>query len=330
MGIRWKTFEMPKRLETEKSGLTPTYAKFIAEPFERGYGTTLGNALRRVLISSIEGAAVTAIKIDGMLHEFSSMEGVMQDGAQIVLNVKKLILRYYGKEPKKITIDVKKVGDITARDIVADETIEVINPDLLICTLTKEVRFYMEMDVERGRGYVLADRNKKEGSALGLIPVDSAFSPVLKVNFSVEETRVGQITDYDRLILEIWTNRAVSPEEALLYASNIMQRHLDIFVNYGDLPQEEEEEEEEDKEFLDMIRKPISELELSVRSANCLEAANIKTIGDLIQKAEPQMLKYKNFGKKSLAEITAILTTMNLSLGMNIEERKKKKKAVTT
>ncbi len=330
MGIRWKTFEMPKRLETEKSGLTPTYAKFIAEPFERGYGTTLGNALRRVLISSIEGAAVTAIKIEGMLHEFSSMEGVMQDGAQIVLNVKKLILRYYGKEPKKITIDVKKVGDITARDIVADETIEVINPDLLICTLTKEVRFYMEMDVERGRGYVLADRNKKEGSALGLIPVDSAFSPVLKVNFSVEETRVGQITDYDRLILEIWTNRAVSPEEALLYASNIMQRHLDIFVNYGDLPQEEEEEEEEDKEFLDMIRKPISELELSVRSANCLEAANIKTIGDLIQKAEPQMLKYKNFGKKSLAEITAILTTMNLSLGMNIEERKKKKKAVTT
>ncbi len=329
MGIRWKTFEMPKRLETEKSSLTPTYGKFIAEPFERGYGTTLGNALRRILISSIEGAAVTSIKIEGMLHEFSSMEGVLEDGAQLVLNVKKLILRYYGKEPKKITIDVKKTGEITARDIVADETIEIINPGLHIATLTKEVRFYMEMDVERGRGYVLADRNKKEGSPIGAIPVDSAFSPVLKVNFSVEETRVGQITDYDRLILEIWTNLAVSPEEALLYASNIMQRHLDIFVNYGNLPHEEEEEEEEDKEFLDMIRKPISELELSVRSANCLEAANIKTIGDLIQKAEPQMLKYKNFGKKSLAEITAILTTMNLSLGMSIEERKKKKKAVT-
>lgn len=328
MGIRWKTFEMPKRLEAEKSSLTPTYGKFIAEPFERGYGTTLGNALRRVLISSIEGAAVTSIKIEGMLHEFSSMDGVLEDGVQIVLNVKKLILRYHGKEPKKITIDVKKTGEITARDIVADETIEVINPELHIATLTKEVRFYAEMDVERGRGYVLADRNKKEGSPIGVIPVDSAFSPVLKVNFSVEETRVGQITDYDRLILEIWTNKAVSPEEALLYASNIMQRHLDIFVNYGDLPQEEEEEEEEDKEFLDMIRKPISELELSVRSANCLEAANIKTIGDLIQKTEPQMLKYKNFGKKSLAEITAILTGMNLSLGMNIEERKTKKKAI--
>ena len=330
MGIRWKTFEMPRRLDAEKGTLTPTYGKFIAEPFERGYGTTLGNALRRVLISSIEGSAVTSIKIDGMLHEFSNMEGVLEDGAQIVLNVKKLIFRYHGKEPKKIIIDVKQAGEVTARDIQSDETVEVINPELHVCTLAKDVRFYMEMEVERGRGYVLADRNKKEGSPIGVIPVDSAFSPVTKVNFSVEETRVGQITDYDRLILEIWTNKAVSPEEALLYASNILQRHLDIFVNYGELPQEEEEEEEEDKEFLDMIRKPISELELSVRSANCLEAANIKTIGDLIQKSEPQMLKYKNFGKKSLAEITAILIGMNLSLGVNIEERKKKKKAVAT
>ena len=328
MGIRWKTFEMPKRLEVEKATLTPTYGKFIAEPFERGYGTTLGNALRRVLISSIEGAAVTNIKIEGMLHEFSSLEGVLEDGAQIVLNVKKLILRYHGKEPKKIIIDVKKAGEVTAHDIQADETVEVINPELRLCTLTKDVRFYMEMEVERGRGYVLAERNKKEGFPLGMVPVDSAFSPVIKANFSVEETRVGQITDYDRLILEVWTNRAVSPEEALLYASNILQRHLDIFVNYGELPQEDEEEEEEDREFLEMIRKPISELELSVRSANCLEAASIKTIGDLIQKTEPQMLKYKNFGKKSLAEITSILTGMGLSLGMNVEERKKKKKPV--
>ena len=328
MGIRWKTFEMPKRLEVEKATLTPTYGKFVAEPFERGYGTTLGNALRRVLISSIEGAAVSNIKIEGVLHEFSSLEGILEDGAQIVLNVKKLILRYHGKEPKKIIIDIKKAGEVTAREIQTDETVEIINPELHICTLTKDIRFYMEMEVERGRGYVLADRNKKEGSPIGVIPVDSAFSPVIKANFAVEETRVGQITDYDRLILEVWTNRAVSPEEALLYASNILQRHLDIFVNYGELPQEDEEEEEEDKEFLDMIRKPISELELSVRSANCLEAANIKTIGDLIQKTEAQMLKYKNFGKKSLAEISAILTTMGLALGMNIEERKKKKKPV--
>lgn len=328
MGIRWKTFEMPKRLEADKATLTPTYGKFIAEPFERGYGTTLGNALRRVLISSIEGAAVTNVKIEGLLHEFSGLEGVLEDGAQIVLNVKKLILRYHGKEAKKIIIDVKRSGEITARDIQADETVEVINPELHLCTLTKEIRFTMEMEVERGRGYVLAERNKKEGSPLGVIAVDSLFSPVTKVNFAVEETRVGQITDYDRLLLEIWTNKAVGPEEALLYASNILQRHLDIFVNYGELPAEEEEEEEEDKEFLELIRKPISELELSVRSANCLEAANIKAIGDLIQKTEPQMLKYKNFGKKSLAEINSILTTMGLHLGMNIQERLRKKKAV--
>lgn len=329
MGIRWKTFEMPKRLEAMKDTLTPTYGKFIAEPFERGYGTTIGNALRRVLISSIEGAAVTNVKIEGMLHEFSSLEGVLEDGAQIVLNVKKLILRYHGKEPKKITLDVKRKGEITARDIQADETVEVINPELHICTLTKETRFLMEMEVERGRGYVLADRNKKEGSPIGMIPVDSLFSPVTKVNFFVEETRVGQITDYDRLILEVWTNRAVNPEEALLYASNILQRHLDIFVNYGELPEEEEEDEEEDQEFLELIRKPISELELSVRSANCLEAANIKTIGDLIQKTEPQMLKYKNFGKKSLAEIMSILVGMGLQLGMNLDDRLKKKSTVT-
>ncbi len=325
MGIRWKTFEMPKRLEVEKSTATPTYGKFVAEPFERGYGTTLGSALRRVLISSIEGAAVTNLKIEGLLHEFSSMDGVLEDGAQIVLNVKKLILRYHGKEPKKILIDVKRAGVVTARDIQADETVEVINPDLHICSLTKDIAFRMEMEIERGRGYVLADRNKKEGSPIGMIPVDSAFSPVMKVNFAVEETRVGQITDYDRLIMEVWTNRAVSPEEAMLYASNILQRHLDIFVNYGELPEEEEEEEEEDKEFLEIIKKPISELELSVRSANCLEAANIKTIGDLIQKTEAQMLKYKNFGKKSLAEISAILIQMNLALGMDLENRSKKK-----
>lgn len=327
MGIRWKTFEMPKRLEAEKAGMTPTYAKFVAEPFERGYGTTIGNALRRVLISSIEGAAVTSIKIDGMLHEFSSMEGVLEDGAQIVLNIKKLVIKYHGKGTKKITIDVKKAGPVTGKNITADETVEIANPDLVLCTLTKDVPLHIEMEVGRGRGYVPAERNKQEGATIGMIPVDSIFSPIVKVNFTVEDTRVGQMTDYDRLILEIWTNGAVTPEEALLYASNILQRHLDIFVNYGELPVEEEEEEEEDTAFKDLIAKPISELELSVRSANCLEAANIKLIGDLVQKSEPQMLKYKNFGKKSLSEIQAILTTMGLSLGMNIEERIKGKKA---
>ncbi|HOW87972.1 MAG TPA: DNA-directed RNA polymerase subunit alpha [Candidatus Omnitrophota bacterium] len=321
MGIRWKTFEMPKRLEAEQGSLTPNYGKFIAEPFERGYGTTIGNALRRVLISSIEGAAVTSIKIDGMLHEFSTVEGVAEDGAQIVMNVKKIVLRYHGKGPKKIYIDVKKQGPVKAGDIQADETVEIVNPELVICNLSKSQTFKMEMEVGRGRGYVPAERNKQEDSSIGVVTVDSIFSPVTKVNFYVEDTRVGQITDYDRLILEIWTNGAMGPEEALLYASNILQRHLDVFVNYGELPEEEEEEEVEDKEFLDMINKPISELELSVRSANCLEAANIKTIGDLVQKTEAQMLKYKNFGKKSLNEINAILTGMNLHLGMALEGR---------
>ncbi len=326
MGIRWKTFEMPKRLEVDKATLTPTYGKFVAEPFERGYGTTIGNALRRVLISSIEGAAVTSIKIDGMQHEFSSMDGVMEDGAQIVLNIKKLVMKYHGKGPKKIVAESKKKGPLTAKDIQADETLEVINQDLVICTLTKDTPVRIEMEIGRGRGYVPAERNKQEGAPIGMIPVDSIFSPITKVNFLVEDTRVGQITDYDRLILEVWTNGAISPEEALLYASNIAQRHLDIFVNYGEIPIEEEEEEEEDLAFKEIINKPISELELSVRSANCLEAANIKTIGDLVQKTEAQMLKYKNFGKKSLSEISAILTSMNLTLGMNIEERLKGKK----
>lgn len=326
MGIRWKTFETPKRLEVEKSTLTPTYGKFVAEPFERGFGVTIGNALRRVLISSIDGAAVTHIKIDGAMHEFSVVDGVMEDVAQIVLNVKKLVLRYHGKDAKKIVIDVHKKGEITGRDIQADETLEIINPNQHIATLTKDVKFYMEMEVSRGRGYMPADRNKKDGAPIGSIAIDSIFSPVIKVNYFVEETRVGQMTDYDRLLVEVWTNGAVNPEEAMLYASNILQRHLDIFVNYGELPEEEEEEEEEDKEFLELINKPITELELSVRSANCLEAASIKTIGDLIQKSEAQMLKYKNFGKKSLVEIQNILTGMGLQLGMDVQDRLKKKK----
>lgn len=330
MGIRWKTFEMPKRLEVDKETLTATYGKFYAEPFERGYGTTIGNALRRVLISSIEGAAVTGIKVDGMLHEFSSLDGVMEDGTQIVLNIKKLVFRYHGKGPKKIMVQASKKGAVTGRDIRADETVEIINPDHVICNLTKDINFSMELELGRGRGYVNAERNKQEGAPIGFVAVDSIFSPIIKVNYAVEETRVGQITDYDKLILEVWTNGAMGPEEALLYASNILQRHLDIFVNYGEIPIEEEEEEEEDTAFKELITKPISELELSVRSANCLEAANIKTIGDLVQKSEAQMLKYKNFGKKSLAEITSILQPMGLHLGMNTEERLKGKAAPKT
>jgi len=327
MGISMKNFEMPKKLVLDESTHTPTYGKFVAEPFERGYGVTIGNGLRRVLISSIEGTSVTTIKIAGVQHEFASIPGVVEDVPQIILNIKKLILKSHFKIPKPMVIDVEKKGEITAKDIKADETVEIVNPDLHIATLTKNVKFQMEMDVARGRGYVPAERNKKEGQPIGVIAVDSIFTPVTKVNFFVENTRVGQITDYDRLIVELWTNGSIDPKEALLYASNILQRHLDIFVGFGKLPEEEEvqEESEEQKVLREKLKVPISELELSVRSSNCLREARIKTIGDLVKKTELEMLKYRNFGKKSLAEINKILVDMGLSLGMKIEEDAKEK-----
>jgi len=317
---------MPKRLESDDSTYTDTYGKFVAEPFERGYGVSIGNSLRRILISSIEGAAVTSVKIDGVLHEFASMPDIVEDVSQIILNIKQLIIRYYGKGKKTITLDVEKKGDVTAKDITTDETIEILNPDLQIATLTKKAKLRIEMEVGKGRGYVTSEANKKEGAAIGSIPVDSVFSPVKKVNLQVDDSRVGQITDFDKLILEVWTNGSITPKDALLYASNILQRHLDVFVNYGKLPEEEEEEEEalEDKELLDKLNTPISELELSVRSSNCLKEARIKTIGDLVKKTEMDMLKYRNFGKKSLSEINKIIAEMGISLGMKIEDKKKK------
>ena len=329
MGISMKNFEMPKRLILDEASYTPVYGKFTAEPFERGYGMTIGNSLRRVLISSIEGTAVTTVKIDGISHEFSSITGVAEDVPQIILNIKKLILRSHFKIPKPMTIEVEKKGEVTAEDIKTDETVEIINPGLHIATLTKNVKFKLEMTVARGRGYVPADRNKKEGLPIGVIPIDSIFTPVKKVNFYVENTRVGQITDYDKLILETWTNGSIEPKEALLYASNILQRHLDIFVGFGRLPEEEEapEETEEMRVMKEKMKIPISELELSVRSSNCLRESRIKTIGDLVKKTEMEMLQYRNFGKKSLAEISKILTDMNLSLGMKVDEEGKGKKA---
>ena len=327
MGVSMKNFEMPKKLVLDESTCTPTYGRFVAEPFERGYGTTVGNSLRRVLISSIEGTAVTSIKIDGVHHEFSSINGVVEDVPQIIMNLKKLILKSHFKIPKPMVISVEKKGDVTAKDIKVDETVEIVNPDLHIATLTKNTKFHIEMEVARGRGYVPAERNKREGQAIGVIPVDSIFTPVKKVNFYVENTRVGQITDYDKLIFEVWTNGAIDPKESLLYASNILQRHLDIFVGFGKLPEEEElpEETEEQKMLKEKLKVPISELELSVRSSNCLREARIKTIGDLVKKSELEMLKYRNFGKKSLAEINKILVEMGLSLGIKTGEEPQKK-----
>ena len=328
MGISMKNFEMPKKLVLDESSYTPTYGKFVAEPFERGYGVTVGNGLRRVLMSSIEGTAVTSIKIDGVSHEFSAIPGVAEDVPQIILNIKKLVLKSHFKTPKPMTIDVEKKGEITAKDIKCDETVEIVNPDLHIATLTKNVPFKVEMEVARGRGYVPAERNKKEGQPIGVIAIDSIYTPIKKVNFKVENTRVGQITDYDKVILEVWTNGAIEPKEALLYASNIFQRHLDIFVGFGKLPEEEETpvETEEQRLLREKLKVPISELELSVRSSNCLKEARIKTIGDLVRRSEMDMLKYRNFGKKSLAEISKILTDMGLSLGMKIDEEEKKSK----
>jgi DNA-directed RNA polymerase subunit alpha len=279
-------------------------------------------------MSSIEGTAVTSIKIDGVSHEFSAIPGVAEDVPQIILNIKKLVLKSHFKTPKPMTIDVDKKGEITAKDIKCDETVEIVNPDLHIATLTKNVPFKVEMEVARGRGYVPAERNKKEGQPIGVIAIDSIYTPIKKVNFKVENTRVGQITDYDKVILEVWTNGAIEPKEALLYASNIFQRHLDIFVGFGKLPEEEETpvETEEQRLLREKLKVPISELELSVRSSNCLKEARIKTIGDLVRRSEMDMLKYRNFGKKSLAEISKILTDMGLSLGMKIDEEEKKSK----
>lgn len=319
MGTLWRDFATPRKLICDEETVSDTYGKFIAEPFERGYGMTIGNSLRRVLISSIEGAAVTSIKVDGVLHEFSSIPGVLEDITQVVLNVKQLVLRAHSRQPKTIVIEKEKKGPVTAADLQVDDTIEVVNPDLQICTLTKAGKFRMELEVSRGRGYVPADKHKKEGQPIGMIPVDALFSPVTRVNFSVEETRVGQVTDYDRLLLEIWTNGLMSPKDALLYASNILQRHLDLFVNYGSLPEEPEDEEQTvvNEELQEKLKTPISELELSVRSANCLREAKIATIGELVEKTPQELLKYRNFGKKSLAEIDELLKGMGLTLGVS-------------
>lgn len=323
MGIKLRNFEMPKKLALNEAAYTPTYGKFTAEPFERGYGMTIGNGLRRVLISSIEGTAVTSVKIAGVQHEFSTIKGIVEDVPQIILNLKQLILRSHFKTPKSIILKVEKKGAVTAGDITTDETVEVLNPDMHIATLTKKTKFEVEMEVARGRGYVPSERNKKEDMSIGTIPIDAIFSPVKKVNFAVENTRIGQVTDYDRLILEIWTNSAIDPKEAMLYASNILQRHLDIFVGFGKLPEEivEEEVSKEEKEFGEKLNMPISELELSVRSSNCLREARIKTISDLVKKTEMEMLKYRNFGKKSLTEINKILQDMGMHLGMKSEKK---------
>lgn len=326
MGVRMRDFAMPANIEVEEKTYSATYGKFIAQPFERGYGITIGNSLRRVLLSSIEGSAVTAIKIAGVQHEFATIPGVLEDVPQIIMNIKGLVIRCHSRSPRTIVLKGEKKGELKAKDIHTDETVEIINPDHHIATLTDNTKLEIEMEVSRGRGWVPAERNKREDMPIGVIPIDSLFSPVKKVNFWVENTRVGAITDYERLIIEIWTNGSVEPKEALVYGAYILQRHLDIFTKFVEVVEEEEEEEEKkiDEELLKKLTTPISELELSVRSANCLKEANITIIGELVQLTEQELLQHRNFGKKSLNELIEILNNMGLSFGMELPEEAKK------
>jgi len=319
----WKGFNRPKRLDFERETLTDRFGRFYAQPFERGFGTTVGNALRRVLLSSIEGAAITAVQIDGVLHEFSPIKGVVEDATDIILNLKQLPLKCHVDHTKTLTVRVDKPGPVRARDIEADADVEILEPDAHIATVSEGGKLHMQLRVKRGRGYVAADRNFDEDLGIGWIPIDSVHSPVRKVNYLIEAARIGQATDYDKLTLEVWTNGSVTPGDAVSLAAKLVRDHLNIFINLDDDDDDDVDVATEParvgvaNEHLD---KSVEELELSVRSYNCLKNANIRTIRELVQKTETDMLKTKNFGRKSLNEIKEILQTMGLSLGMKLDQ----------
>src|SRR6201987_3106433 len=316
-------FEMPKRLTKEESSATETYAKFIAEPLETGYGHTVGNSLRRVLLSSLEGAAISSIKVDGAMHEFATIEGVVEDVTDIVLNLKKVLFKAHTRDPQTLLLSVNKEGQVTAADIQLNQNLELVNPNQHICTLDKKKKFEMELEVKVGRGFLPGDENKKPNQAIGVIAIDSLFSPVTRVRYAVENDRVGQRTDSDRLILEIWTDGRISPDDALTQASAILQHHLDVFVGYDknavEFEETEAKQDDEKAKMKKLLNMSVNEIELSVRAANCLNNANITTVGQLAMKTEAEMLKYRNFGKKSLNEIKEKLTGLGLSLGMTFE-----------
>ena len=318
----WKGFQRPKRLEFERETLTDRFGRFYAQPFERGFGTTVGNALRRVLLSSIEGAAVTAVKIDGVLHEFSPIPGVVEDATDIILNLKQIPLKMHVDTTKTLYLRVDKAGEVKARDIETDADVEILEPDAHIATVADHGKLHMEMRVKRGRGYVSADKNFDEDLGIGWIPIDSVHSPIKKVNYLVEAARLGQTTDYDKLTVDVWTNGSVTPRDAVSLSAKLIRDHLNIFINLeevGDLQQDASADQPRaaSNENLD---KSVEELELSVRSYNCLKNANIRTIRELVQKSEGEMLKTKNFGRKSLNEIKEILAGMGLSLGMRLDQ----------
>jgi DNA-directed RNA polymerase subunit alpha len=319
----WKGFQRPKRLEFERETLTDRFGRFYAQPFERGFGTTIGNALRRVLLSSIEGAAITAVKIDGVLHEFSPIPGVVEDATDIILNLKQIPLKLHSDQTKTLTLRVDKAGEVRARDIQADADVEILEPDAHIATVADHGKLHMEMRMKRGRGYVSADKNFDEDLGIGWIPIDSVHSPIKKVNYLVEAARLGQTTDYDKLTVDVWTNGSINPRDAVSLAAKLIRDHLNIFINLEEGTEQMAEASADSprtgasNENLD---KSVEELELSVRSYNCLKNANIRTIRELVQKTEAEMLKTKNFGRKSLNEIKEILTTMGLGLGMRVDQ----------
>ena len=328
---------MPKRLTREDATATETYAKFVAEPFETGYGHTVGNSLRRVLLSSLEGAAITSVKMDGAMHEFTTIEGVVEDVTEVVLNLKKILFKAHSREPQTLLLSVNKDGHVVAGDIQLNQNVELVNPQQIICTLDKKKKFEMELEVKIGRGFLPGDENKKPDQPIGVIAIDSLFSPVTRVRYAVESARVGQRTDYDRLIVEVWTDGRISPDDALTQASAILQHHLDVFVGYDKNAVEFEEvadkQDDEKSRMKKLLNMSVNEIELSVRAANCLNNANITTVGQLAMKTEAEMLKYRNFGKKSLNEIKEKLAALGLSLGMNFEadllETPKEEKAIT-
>lgn len=317
----WRDFQRPKRLECNNDSISKKYGEFFAQPFERGFGTTIGNAMRRVLLSSIEGAAITAVKIDGVLHEFTSIPGVVEDTTDLILNLKKVPLKMNVAHPETIYLRAEGAGEVKAGDIETNPNVEILEPDLHIATLQDEGKLNLEIRVRQGRGYITADRNLEDDLTIGYIPLDSVHSPVKKVNYSVEDARLGQTTDYDKLILEIWTNGALAPSDAVALASKLIKDHLTIFIDFEESKDTDEKEIDKEREKLnENLNRSVEELELSVRSYNCLKNAEIRTIRDLVQKTEPEMLKTKNFGRKSLNEIKEILAEMGLSLGMKLEE----------
>jgi DNA-directed RNA polymerase subunit alpha len=325
MPKRLGKFELPNKLTKVEEGSSPTYAKFIAEPFEAGYGHTVGNSLRRVLLSSIEGAAISSIKIESVQHEFQSIDGVVEDVTDIVLNLKKVLIISQKREPVRLIIKASREGPVTAADIQPDPAIQIVNPDQLICTLDKNRPVEAEIEIKTGRGYCPGESNKKEDQPIGVIPIDSLFSPVRLVRYTVENTRVGQITDYDKLILEIWTDGRITPDDALKQSASILKHHLDVFDRVSEEHYEFESQQstvsEEENKLRKLLNMSVNEIELSVRAANCLNNANITTVGELAMKTEQEMLKYRNFGKKSLNEIKEKLEALGLSLGMKFDER---------